>query len=238
MARRRDPEREAGKVQAAMAGMVEGLRRAMKQTLDADGSRWQGSLTASISGPLVLGPGKSVDAKLATRSAMLRRSFGWAVSGVEQLHGMKAQKFSTSGYSLIHELGGIIRPRNARYLAIPLPPAMTPSGVQRQPPRAYGRQLFVLRIHGKYFLARRPPRAPKRESFESAHAGVLGLPQPKKRRRKPPKLELLYVLKDRVIITPRLQMREFHEKDTAARAADLERFFGMQMQKLAAKAAP
>jgi hypothetical protein len=228
---------DGAKLQRAMAGTLEALRRAMLQTLDADGARWEGSLAKSIRGPLFLGPGKSVDADLATRSGRLRRSFGNALSGTEQLEGMTSQKYTSSPYALIHELGGIIRAKTARMLAIPLPPAMTASGVPRLPgPRAYGRGLFMLRIRGKYFLARKQPQSKAQQQSQALSSLARGHGA-RTRKRPKRKLELLYILKDRVIITPRLGMRKFHEQDTAVRISDFGRFATLQLQAVAARAA-
>jgi len=225
------------KLRRSMAATAEGLRRAMLQTLDADGARWEASLASSIRGPLVIGPGKSVDADLATRSGRLRRSFGHQLSGTGALEGMTGQKYSTSGYALIHELGGLIKPKTARMLAIPLPPAMTPSGVPRMPsPRAYGKQLFMLRLAGKYFLARRPPKT-DRQQRSQALASLARGHGVRTRKRPKRKLELLYILKDRVWITPRLKMRTFHEEDAAARLEDFGRFATLQLQAIALKGA-
>lgn len=41
-------------------------------------------------------------------------------------------------YGPIHEFGGVIRPKNAKFLAIPLSGASTKAGVQRAPIRSWG----------------------------------------------------------------------------------------------------
>jgi hypothetical protein len=210
--------------------LYECVRRAMKQTLDADGSRWQAALRQNIRGPKVLTGPKSATADLATRSGFLGRSFGWVLSGTDQLDGMTAQKYTTSRYALIHEMGGVIRPRTARMLAIPLRPAMTASGLSREPgPRSYGRQLFVLRIKGKVFLARARPRT-RRQLRSTALASVAHAHGAKVKSPAEQTLELMYVLKDHVYIPPRLKMRAIHAGDQEQRLVDLERFAALQMQ--------
>jgi hypothetical protein len=229
---------EGQKINRAMVAVMEAARVSMQQTLQADGERWMTSLAGSIRGPLVLGPGKSVDADLATRSGMLRRSFGNVVAGTELLEGMNSTKFTTSPYALIHELGGVIRPKTARMLAIPLPPAMTASGVPRMPgPRSYGRQLFLLRLNGKVFLARRQPKSGRQQRAQALASLARGHGAHTRKRPKG-KLELLYILKDRVWITPRLRMREFHNRDSDTRIEDFGRFLQLRLQAIAPKASP
>lgn len=47
-------------------------------------------------------------------------------------------------YANIHETGGTITPRVSKYLAIPLPPALTPAGVLKKKPREW-QHTFVMR---------------------------------------------------------------------------------------------
>ena len=65
---------------------------------------------------------------IQTRSGALRRSFGFEVSG----SGLETQvRLFSKGlpYARMQEYGGTIRPKNKRYLTIPLPDALTPAGV-------------------------------------------------------------------------------------------------------------
>lgn len=58
-------------------------------------------------------------------------------------------------YAAIHEYGGVIRPKNARFLSIPLNAAKTRRGVDRGGPRSYV-DAFPIRLRdGRLFLVRR-----------------------------------------------------------------------------------
>lgn len=57
-------------------------------------------------------------------------------------------------YARIHELGGEIKPKNVRYLTIPMRDAMTPAGVLRKPARRW-RNTFVLNKNGKKFIVQK-----------------------------------------------------------------------------------
>lgn len=69
---------------------------------------------------------------LKVRTGALRGSFTANVVSVPG--GNKAVSISTrSPYFRIHDTGGTIRPRTAKFLAIPLDAALTPAGVSRYP---------------------------------------------------------------------------------------------------------
>jgi len=73
--------------------------------------------------------------KLKRRTGHLAQSVRWsfAVQGDK----VKGDLWALA-YGWVHEYGPmVIRPRTARYLAIPLPAALTPAGVLRKPPRAW-----------------------------------------------------------------------------------------------------
>jgi len=69
---------------------------------------------------------------LKRRSSSLIRSFFHLVEG-EALDGLTGTVFSTSRYARVHEEGRRITPVRAKYLTIPLPDALYPSGVPRYP---------------------------------------------------------------------------------------------------------
>lgn len=103
---------------------------------------------------------------LKTRTGALRSSISSVVtesggniialigSGVRQ--GRRATYDASSGrwnadgrlpYADIHETGGIVKPRNSKYLAIPLPAALTAAGVLKKRPRDYS-DTFVRKSKG------------------------------------------------------------------------------------------
>ena len=74
-------------------------------------------------------------------------------------------------YARIRNQGGIIKPVRARMLAIPLGPVKTPRGDARYASPREQRDLFIIRLAGKLYLARRryasPPKGlPKWANIE------------------------------------------------------------------------
>lgn len=116
---------------------------------------------------------------LKVRGGALRRSIAGKVEGDTTIT-LSAGDGRKVRYAAIHEYGGTIRPKNSKYLAIPVGPARTASGVSRYAsPRdvpgltfAQSRkgQPMLVKAEGKgkngagtvYFLLRRQVRIPAR----------------------------------------------------------------------------
>ena len=118
--------------------LFNGLLKVFRQ----DALRWEGAMVKSISGPLSLGAPKSPGDSLATRTgqAGLKGSFGTKIKHAGDIKSLESRKYSTSPYAVTHELGTRsaggkvdLRPKRAKALTIPLPDAMTGSGVPRRP---------------------------------------------------------------------------------------------------------
>lgn len=90
--------------------------------------------------------------RLKVRTGKLRQSI---YSGT-RLKGATVEAYigSKTPYAAIQERGGIVRPRTARMLAIPLGAAKTRAGVNRQGPRDYA-DLFLIKSRGKLLLVRK-----------------------------------------------------------------------------------
>lgn len=77
--------------------------------------------------------GSRSDEWLQARTGTLRRSVKYQVSG-KQLTDLTLSVFSSgTKYANLQENGGTIRPRNAKYLTIPIEDNILPSGVPRYP---------------------------------------------------------------------------------------------------------
>lgn len=73
---------------------------------------------------------------LNTRTGALGRSWQSALDG-NSIKSLVAEVWSGAVYSRIHEFGGVIRAKGAKYLTIPLPAAKTASGVAKGPARSF-----------------------------------------------------------------------------------------------------
>lgn len=82
-----------------------------------------------------------------TRTGLLRGSFQREIRRAGGLGGLRLKVFSAGvKYADIQEHGGIVRPKKAKFLAIPQPAVKTPSGVARYAsPRNYPGETFVFR---------------------------------------------------------------------------------------------
>ena len=73
---------------------------------------------------------------LGRRSGHLARSFKWL--GIKQkFDSIHVTLQSDVPYARIHETGGTIRPKNVKYLPVPLPDALTPTGQLRKKTKEY-----------------------------------------------------------------------------------------------------
>lgn len=152
------------------------------------------------------------DTSIQTRSGALRRSFDFALRG----SGADAElRMFSAGlpYARTQEYGGTIRPKNKRYLTVPLPDALTAGGnlkggarlVQRGSTRT-GRP--------KYVTADGQPTS----IFRSKRGALLIGSRARNGR-----TLLLYTLREQVNLRPRLGFRQVFETYTAPLLLDLMR---------------
>lgn len=73
-------------------------------------------------------PGGTSEGSLSVRSGGFQRALSQRAN-LYHIPGGYEARFSIPGYMGIHERGGVIRPRRARYLTIPLPAALDTRGV-------------------------------------------------------------------------------------------------------------
>ena len=136
---------------------------------------------------------------LQNRSKLLKNSFMFQVAGgLGQGSSLTLLVYSSGvKYARMQEYGGTVRPKRAKYLTIPLPDAMTSSGVQRYPGGA--RALFL-----KYPDRMSVVKSPKSGNLFIVSDGKPGVKDPKG---KNADLQWLYILKKSVVIPPRLGFR-------------------------------
>lgn len=132
------------------------------------------------------------------RTGTLRRSFGSeVVGGLGKGTPLTLAVFSSGvKYARIQEYGGEVRPKSSKYLTVPLPDAMTRSGVVR----ASARQLFQ-----QYPDQMSVIRSPKSGQLFIVSDGKPGAKNP---RGKNAETQWLFVLKKSVELKPRLGFRD------------------------------
>lgn len=172
---------------AATARRLSGL---VKRALDRAGAAHTRTMTRRF---VPYGSGDPIQ----TRSGALRRSFGWETRGT----GLDTELAMFSAglpYARMQEYGGTIRPKNKRYLTIPLPDALTPAGIMKGGARLVSKG-------SKYTTADGDPTF----IFRSK-AGKLLIGS----RAKNGATKLLYVLRPSVTLKPRLGFAETFDRIT------------------------
>lgn len=190
-----DAERIAARVDAGV-----------EYVFDRAGHRWKSAMEGRVRGPLVLEGGKPAGEDLATRRGTLGSSFYFRR---EPNKGARSTMLfgNSAPYARIHELGTVGRggelpdivPKNAKALTIPLPAAMTPSGVPKLKSAREWPDTFIWGgedgLRGA-FIVREDPDSPG-------------------------DLQFLYKLADSVAIPPRLGMRAMFQSQIPAIEGDV-----------------
>ena len=141
---------------------------------------------------------------LNRRTGNLARDWVVDVSDGETLSAEIRTQGTANAYAGIHETGGVVRPKNAKYLWIPLKPNQTAAGVARLSPRQAISQGGFIDWRGPIFYA---------------HQGTTSTGGAKR-------LVPLFVLKKEVKIPPRMGARSLFE----SKLPQLERLLSLEMQ--------
>lgn len=132
------------------------------------------------------------------RTGTLRRSFGHEVRGQGLTSELRVFSQGTP-YAAIQEFGGTIKPKNKRFLTVPLPDAKTPAGALKGGAR-------LVQRGSRYFTADGEPTF----IFRSKRGNLLIGSEAKNGRRR-----LLYTLKTSVTLKARLGFRATFADKTA-----------------------
>lgn len=130
---------------------------------------------------------------LKARTGRLRASIGSVVTnndeGIVGLIGSGVRQGDRVPYANIHETGGILRPKIAKYLAIPLKNALTAAGALKKKPREWANtfvtrskngNLFIMQHRGKrglgaviaLFLLKKSVKIPARHYMERTKEAI------------------------------------------------------------------
>jgi len=153
-----------------LEGVPAEMHRRMAPRVQRWGQEWERGVQDRIGGG---GP-------LRNRTGMLRRSIRHRFAAGSRLQDIRLTCYSDGVvYAPIQEFGGVIRPKNARFLTIPLPPALTAAGVARFSARQLiaanpGRTYFVRLDSGELLLVLRPD-GKQRQRFKSARGNGVAM---------------------------------------------------------------
>lgn len=209
----------------ARLGALEGqVTRATHDTLRAHGERWKSAMVDRFQ-PWTPGFRHSGNSAIRRRSSALLRSMSAQLYGstladmrlVESAGGTEA-----APHAPLQEFGGSITPKRGKWLAIPTEEALTGSGIPRrgyESPRNVP-DLFFFQTNrdvasNRAWLVRRKDfrRGPTYLESETPR-------QVRGARRKPAKLEFLYLLIKSATVPPRLGMRETENRLAPERVVD------------------
>jgi hypothetical protein len=193
-------------LQRALANLPKALDAEMRRAFNAHGRfMTKEMVTKRFTGYT----GRSGD-RLQNRSALLRRSFKHeVVGGVGQSTPLTLVHYSAGvKYARLQEYGGTIRPKRSKWLTIPLPDALTASGVARyQSARylfdTYPKQMSVVRSRsGRLFIVSRgKPGTKPRKNAETVWLYIL-----KKESKVPPRLGYRDTWKSSSVVSNRTQL--------------------------------
>lgn len=144
------PVIEVGADYAKLADYVKRFPTRLAEALNKSLAEGMERLVGAVKETAFTGTGQVT---LGVRTGLLRASVSWRRHGAQGdlIAAIGVLSGPATAYARIHEEGGIIRPVNAKALAIPLKDALTPSGRPRFP----GGPREAQKTHPDMFLMRR-----------------------------------------------------------------------------------
>lgn len=118
---------DARAVDRALKESPDRVRDSMTRSFRRIGIKWEGSVKKGFTGY----SGQS-GSRLQNRSGNLRRSIQFRVGNPKRLDDLTLRMLAGGGaapYAHSQEYGAVIKPKKRKYLTIPMPDALTPSGV-------------------------------------------------------------------------------------------------------------
>jgi len=181
------------------------LRGSVERAFRAIGAEFVGRAQGRIDGEWNPALNKRRTTLVNRSGALRRRGLRVQTVGGQRLRDVALRVYITLPYGVTQEFGGTIRPKRAKYLTIPTPAALDPSGILKKTAREY-------RAEGGTFVFNTPKRREK---------GLGGLIA--RRVGKKGKLEVLFVLAKQVNVPARWGLR----KDW--RSSDMLKVRGQEM---------
>lgn len=176
-------EGDLSKLKQGLARVPQTTFRAVEKAFQQSGQQFQRTMTLERFRPFESNYNRGDI--LQSRTGFLKKSIGYSVTG-ETLGTLELRVFSAGmKYANIQEYGGVVRPKNAKYLALPIGNALGPRGVARKSgPRAYPDGFFFTSKKGNLIFAVKTGSKKKR------------------------RIEPLYLLRKSVTIPPRFGFRK------------------------------
>ena len=149
----------------------------IRDALDKDGLLWAKEVTGHFSGPARMLGRPRGDDRLGVVTGQTRKSFGHRVTGAT-LADLRLVKFTTSPIAVTNEFGATIRPVHSRYLTIPMPAALTASGVPRETSARNWPDTWVEETQGGHLMIfhEDPGEAGVAEPLYLLHPGPIQIP--------------------------------------------------------------
>ncbi len=208
----------------------------LRSDLRAAAIEWEKGIQGRLRGPLP-GPGRRSNT-LHRRTGALARSMRQNVGG-RSLPSLN-MRLSSAGvpYARLHELGGVITPKRAKFLTIPMPDNMTPAGVTRKSARAAlseGRTgagrfgVIFLRTRKGLFIVRTGARRRISSALGQTRVNKHGRTVSKNTTRKDT-FEFLFRLVKRVKVDPRLGFFKTWDKQVPKLRRNLADSLGLELR--------
>lgn len=138
----------------------------LRNALEVSGHAWHRKVESRIRGKGPVFPDRSSANHLHRRSGQLARSLGVKIGPEGRRSGVAMKLFSRgTGHAAIQEFGGVIKPKRAKHLWIPLRANTTPAGLTRITPRSFFQKEGAF-VHGKVaFLLKGKRKDSKKQDF-------------------------------------------------------------------------
>lgn len=176
---------DVARVRKSIPSLGTALNREWKSALKKHGGWWFGRMALRFRAPLTVYGQDNPHSTLHNRTGALRNSMHHRLVGTK-LADLRLNMWSDSPYAALQEYGGVIKPRSAKYLAIPIDDNLTAAGAPRfRSPRNVPDGRFLETSDGKLFFVQDTDDDVK---FMFALRKKVDIPGPRGLRKRPSRL--------------------------------------------------